>query len=1237
MGHRQYKHLSIRVPWHDNKWDGTVCRAPSNNAYCLVLPRIHEDKDEKWEDKKGVAGKHWAALSKRRPPCEAESAAFMNYQEWSRTFTHPYQDIPKAEHGHLLPTTFRVPPFSTYAVPFWWMLRRNQKKIQESFPEMLPPDEKPPFKTPWVYNPKRQETLLELFFNKGIQEGKSLVFFYCKNGTPVNENFPRLIVGVGIIVKDHGIQRYDVIKGYRYPMWDRLISHSIRPLGTKGEENGILLPYHEYLEPTGDPEEDNRRLKLLQEITVAVDAQNVREFSYASEHVSHDTALKLLTKILDAIRAIRGHGIVPGPWARREDWVNQRIAELWQARGAFPGLGSVLEAFGVRHGTALSYDLVALGMIGENEDPWPIVDKLFRGEISPPKEVYAGDLEALGSTWRSLPKERKELLTLLSRFSLTPNQAKRWYSREERAKFGIKISDLEIISNPYVIAELDETDGMEPAVSVSVIDMGLLPDEIVAAKYPVPKTSRIESYLDKRRVRAAVCHVLKKAAYENGDTLLSETEVIHALEKLPISHPCAVTSDWFAANKVFLEDRIKRFELENGTALQLNLMNYIEDRLEKILISRTLKPLPKLDADWRNLLINTIEENSGAKFDETNLRYKEALEDQVKALQRLTSTKLSVLIGPAGTGKTSVMGALLRCKEMMMEGVLLLAPTGKARVRLSRMAGIDAFTIAQFLTRQDRYDWQRLRPLFDGDSKYRAERTVVIDECSMVTVEDLFAVLQALDLSHVKRIILVGDPKQLPPIGPGRPFADLCAYLDPDSEEKKKDPKRMKASEALAKLTVIVRHTAEGPSDVLQLAAWYTGEEVDPNADQIFEKLSRPESLNDLDIVRWKTPEELQSLLLKSLVKELGLSSVKDLDGFNVALGFRRYNGCWSYPLDTPDGAENFQILSPVKNPAWGSIRINRFIQETYRANEVQRARKGKAMSLGGQQIVRHDKIIQSVNERRDGYDHEYGEQDKYLIANGEIGVVAYTKYGYMNTVFAGRPHVTIGYSKRDFHEGEGSLELAYAITVHKAQGSEFEKVFVVIPEKCRPLSRELLYTALTRSRGRLVLLVQGDNPSWLFNLSNATYSETAKRNGNLFFGSMRRAPVDIPYADHLIHRTEKEGLYVRSKSEVIIANMVYREGIEFEYERLFVGEVVPGTRLPDFTFIDAGGDLILWEHLGMLHRESYRRSWEEKKKFYEANGYIEGANLFTTRDDERGAIDSMEIKQVIDRIRDLL
>jgi UvrD-like helicase C-terminal domain len=210
-------------------------------------------------------------------------------------------------------------------------------------------------------------------------------------------------------------------------------------------------------------------------------------------------------------------------------------------------------------------------------------------------------------------------------------------------------------------------------------------------------------------------------------------------------------------------------------------------------------------------------------------------------------------------------------------------------------------------------------------------------------------------------------------------------------------------------------------------------------------------------------------------------------------------------------------------------------------------------------------------------------------------------------------------------------------LTVHKAQGSDFGIVFFVLPQT-RLLSRELLYTGLTRSKHKLVLLVEGDDVSGLYELTLPSRSETARRNTNLFRSVVREEAEQAPYAEHLIHRVS-DGRMVRSKSELAVAIELQRLGMwdRCYYERPLDGPATGGRFRPDFTFIDAGGDPIIWEHLGMLDKESYRRSWEWKLEWYKQNGYQLGENLFTTEDGPDGALDQTAITAVAQELEELL
>src|SRR5690606_29984828 len=121
---------------------------------------------------------------------------------------------------------------------------------------------------------------------------------------------------------------------------------------------------------------------------------------------------------------------------------------------AFPGLGAALEAFGIELGTALAFELSSNGSIEPESDPRPVIDGLFNGTVDVPHSAYKGAVEDLATTWRALPEERRTLLHLISRFGLTPDQAKRWYEPRKRAKATLsEVSDNDLLANPYRMVE----------------------------------------------------------------------------------------------------------------------------------------------------------------------------------------------------------------------------------------------------------------------------------------------------------------------------------------------------------------------------------------------------------------------------------------------------------------------------------------------------------------------------------------------------------------------------------------------------------------------------------------------------------------------------------------------------------------------------------------------------------------------------------------------------------------
>lgn len=126
---------------------------------------------------------------------------------------------------------------------------------------------------------------------------------------------------------------------------------------------------------------------------------------------------------------------------------------------------------------------------------------------------------------------------------------------------------------------------------------------------------------------------------------------------------------------------------------------------------------------------------------------------------------------------------------------------------------------------------------------------------------------------------------------------------------------------------------------------------------------------------------------------------------------------------------------------------------------------------------------------------------------------------------------------------------------------------------------------------------------------------------------------AEPPHAEHLIHRTET-GHMVRSKSELVIANLLHREGIAYQYEQPMVGETAPGQVHPDFTFVDAAGDRIVWEHLGMMDDPDYVRGWNWKLEWYRKNGFSLGETLFTTEEQKGKGLDMEALKAVAAAIK---
>lgn len=367
------------------------------------------------------------------------------------------------------------------------------------------------------------------------------------------------------------------------------------------------------------------------------------------------------------------------------------------------------------------------------------------------------------------------------------------------------------------------------------------------------------------------------------------------------------------------------------------------------------------------------------------------------------------------------------------------------------------------------------------------------------------------------------------------------------------------------------------------------------------------------------------------------MSGIDDIEGFDISIGGQVNSGWMNFGSD-PKEVESWQILSAYRsNPAIGTATINRYIHEQYRSQQMLTLKsckvRGTRHVLGTDGIVYGDKVINVRNQKKDGYPHS---TENNYVANGEVGIVERiwekpkNKMNTHQVVFSSQPNCHYNWLSIASDEGTSDLELAYALTVHKAQGSEFGKAILVLGEPGGLLSKELLYTAITRQKDKLVILYN-DVAYRLRDYSSMGSSEVARR-----FTCLFEVPNIVEYKKKyyeqaLIHRTLKGDL-VRSKSEVIIANMLFEAGIEYEYEKeLDLGE--DGIRIPDFTIEDAeSGICFYWEHCGMLGDAGYSKHWEEKKELYRKHNITEGDNLIVSKDSLNGGIDSAEIKRLIEK-----
>jgi hypothetical protein len=314
-----------------------------------------------------------------------------------------------------------------------------------------------------------QLALLDTFFG-ALRPEESLCFFYAKR-TPLSEQSRRVIVGVGRVTSVGDATEY-AYEGKNPPLrcmlWERNLRHSILP----GFQDGFLFPYREVLalstdDKIADPE---------QFVAFAPD-EHFEAYSYGSELLTHDGAVASLITCAATLHRIQGN--IEGPWESVLSWIDTQLNRLWKARGAFPGLGSALSAFGYewgfQHGSLLAYEIELARERNGGGNPWEFADAIMEDPTRLQGPVAKLLSPSLRKGWKSVNKERRALLELLSRCALDEEQALRMYDKTERADAGIDIADADLLANPYLIFERDRR---SPApIAFGAVDRGLFPDD----------------------------------------------------------------------------------------------------------------------------------------------------------------------------------------------------------------------------------------------------------------------------------------------------------------------------------------------------------------------------------------------------------------------------------------------------------------------------------------------------------------------------------------------------------------------------------------------------------------------------------------------------------------------------------------------------------------------------------------------------------------------------------------